>query len=213
MDVVHTATIEVKCWKEHTCKGCNGAFAYLFVRRVSGTAGTEEEATEAARTAAVTAVAAEVDMRPCPSCGLFQPDMIAARRLAWHWLFLVLAVVALIALLICYLADWAAMDLLVWIAAGYQVFDGLNLGSSLALRGAGDATVPAAMVIVVSWFVFVPLAHALAFAPGQGYVNFLPQFGLGAVGGWIASLIYAFGLAMVMFIRWHSAAWKKIRLQ
>ena len=50
-------------------------------------------------------------------------------------------------------------------------------------------------------------------APGQGYVNFLPQFGLGAVGGWIASLIYAFGLAMVMFIRWHSAAWKKIRLQ
>src|SRR5262245_55792833 len=52
---------------------------------------------------------------------------------------------------------------LVWIAAGYQIFDGLNLGSGLALRGAGDATVPAAMVIVLCWFVFLPAAHALAF--------------------------------------------------
>jgi MATE family multidrug resistance protein len=66
---------------------------------------------------------------------------------------------------------------------------------------------------VLSWFVFVPLAHALAFAPGQGYVDFLPQFGLGAVGGWLAALIYAFGLGMVFFLRWRSAAWKKIRLQ
>jgi MATE family multidrug resistance protein len=101
---------------------------------------------------------------------------------------------------------------LVWIAAGYQIFDGLNLGSGLALRGAGDATVPAVMVIVLSWFVFVPVAHSLAFAPGQGYVQFLPQFGLGAVGGWVAALLYAFALGMALFIRWRSAAWKKIRL-
>ena len=101
---------------------------------------------------------------------------------------------------------------LVWIAAGYQIFDGLNLGSGLALRGAGDATVPAAMVIVLSWFVFVPAAHSLAFAPGQGYVDFLPQFGLGAVGGWLAALLYVFGLGTVLYLRWRSAAWKKIRL-
>lgn len=101
---------------------------------------------------------------------------------------------------------------LVWIAAGYQIFDGLNLGSGLALRGAGDATVPAAMVIVLSWFVFVPAAHSLAFAPGQGYVDFLPQFGLGAIGGWLAALLYVFGLGTVLYLRWRSAAWKKIRL-
>ncbi|HZF26119.1 MAG TPA: MATE family efflux transporter [Steroidobacteraceae bacterium] len=101
---------------------------------------------------------------------------------------------------------------LVWIAAGYQIFDGLNLGSGLALRGAGDAVVPAAMVIVLSWFVFVPVAHALAFAPGRGYVHFLPQFGLGAVGGWLAALLYVFGLGTMLFVRWRSAAWKKIRL-
>ena len=101
---------------------------------------------------------------------------------------------------------------LVWIAAGYQIFDGLNLGSGLALRGAGDATVPAAMVIVLSWFVFVPAAHSLAFAPGQGYVDFLPQFGWGAVGGWLAALLYVFGLGTVLYLRWRSAAWQKIRL-
>lgn len=101
---------------------------------------------------------------------------------------------------------------LIWIAAGYQIFDGLNLGSGLALRGAGDATVPAAMVIVLSWFLFVPAAHMLAFAPGQGFVHFLPQFGLGAAGGWLAALLYVFALGTVLWLRWRSRAWQKIRL-
>jgi len=38
--------------------------------------------------------------------------------------------------------------------------------------------------LVLSWGVFVPLAHSLSFAPGQGWVDVLPQFGLGATGGW-----------------------------
>jgi MATE family multidrug resistance protein len=101
---------------------------------------------------------------------------------------------------------------LIWIAAGYQIFDGLNLGSGLALRGAGDATVPAAMVIVLSWFLFVPAAHMLAFAPGQGFVHFLPQFGLGAMGGWIAALLYVFALGTMLWLRWRSRAWQSIRL-
>ena len=36
---------------------------------------------------------------------------------------------------------------LLWIAAGYQFFDGLNLGSGFCLRGAGDAVVPALLVL------------------------------------------------------------------
>ena len=52
------------------------------------------------------------------------------------------------------------------------------------------ASVPAALVLPLSMLLFVPLAHALTFAPGQGWVHFLPQFGYGAVGGWVAVLIY-----------------------
>jgi multidrug resistance protein, MATE family len=79
---------------------------------------------------------------------------------------------------------------LLWIAAGYQLFDGLQLGSGFALRGAGDVRVPALIFLGLSWGVFVPLAHMLSFAPGQGWFDVLPQFGYGAVGGWVALLAY-----------------------
>ena len=101
---------------------------------------------------------------------------------------------------------------LLWLAAGYQFFDGLNLGSSLCLRGAGDVRVPAVLVLALSLLLFVPLAHAFTFAPGQGWVDFLPQFGWGAVGGWVAVLIYVMLLGSTLFLRWRSRAWQAIRL-
>jgi multidrug resistance protein, MATE family len=101
---------------------------------------------------------------------------------------------------------------LLWLAAIYQVFDGLNMGSSMCLRGAGDVAVPAALVIPVSWLIFVPLAHALTFAPGQGWVNFLPQFGYGAFGGWSALVCYVMLLGTTLCLRWASGAWQRIRL-
>ena len=100
---------------------------------------------------------------------------------------------------------------LLWVAAGYHFFDGVNLGSSMCLRGAGDAVVPAALVIVMSWLLFVPLAHAFTFAPGQGWVQFLPQLGWGAIGGWVAVLIYIMVLAGTLFLRWRSRAWWTMR--
>ncbi|MFL6578652.1 MAG: MATE family efflux transporter [Povalibacter sp.] len=102
---------------------------------------------------------------------------------------------------------------IMWIAAAYQLFDGLNLGSSFCLRGAGDANVPAILVIVLSWFLFVPLAHMLSFAPGGGWVDWLPQFGFGAVGGWMAAVIYISALGIGMWLRWRSGAWEKIKLR
>ncbi|HUJ53828.1 MAG TPA: MATE family efflux transporter [Steroidobacteraceae bacterium] len=101
---------------------------------------------------------------------------------------------------------------LLWLAAGYQFFDGLNLGSSLCLRGAGDVRVPAALVLLVSLLLFVPLAHALTFSPGEGWVNFLPQYGFGAVGGWVAVLVYVMVLGSTLFLRWRSRAWQAIRI-
>jgi MATE family multidrug resistance protein len=101
---------------------------------------------------------------------------------------------------------------LLWFAATYQFFDGLNLGSSFCLRGAGDTLIPGALVLVLSWFVFVPLAHILTFAPGGGFLHFLPQLGYGAWGGWVAVIIYVLLLGSVLFGRWRLGVWQKIRL-
>jgi multidrug resistance protein, MATE family len=99
---------------------------------------------------------------------------------------------------------------LLWIAAGYQLFDGLNISSGAALRGAADVRLPALMVLALSWLLFVPLARSLSFAPGQGWVNWLPQFGHGAVGGWIAAVVYIFFLGVMLYLRWHSRVWQRI---
>lgn len=101
---------------------------------------------------------------------------------------------------------------MLWLAALYQLFDGMNLGAGFCLRGAGDAVVPAALVVVLSWFLFVPLAHAFTFAPGEGWFDVLPQAGWGPLGGWAAVVIYVCLLGLTLFVRWRSGAWKRIRL-
>lgn len=102
---------------------------------------------------------------------------------------------------------------LLWIAAAYQFFDGLNLSSGLCLRGAGDAAVPAALVLAISWLVFIPLAHMLTFAPGQGWVDFLPQWGFGASGGWFSVVIYSMLVGIALLARWRSKAWQRLPIQ
>jgi MATE family multidrug resistance protein len=101
---------------------------------------------------------------------------------------------------------------LLWIAACYQLFDGLNLGSGFCLRGAGDVRVPAVLVAALSFLLWVPLTHALTFAPGAGWVHFLPQFGLGAIGGWCAAVAYVVALGLTLWLRWRSGAWRRLSL-
>jgi MATE family multidrug resistance protein len=60
--------------------------------------------------------------------------------------------------------------------------------------------------------VFLPLAHILIFAPGQGWFHFLPQLGYGAQGGWTAVLIYIVLLGTTLYLRWRSRAWQRIRI-
>jgi MATE family multidrug resistance protein len=101
---------------------------------------------------------------------------------------------------------------LLWIAAGYQLFDGLNISSGACLRGAGDVRFPAVMVLALSLGFFVPLAHSLSFAPGRGWVDWLPQFGFGSVGGWFAALVYILCLGAMLLLRWRSGAWRRVVL-
>ena len=101
---------------------------------------------------------------------------------------------------------------LLWIASGYQLFDGLNLSAGACLRGAGDVRIPSIMVLALSWGFFVPLAHILSFRPGTGWVGWLPQLGYGAVGGWFAALAYICLLGIMLYLRWHSGAWRRVVL-
>lgn len=101
---------------------------------------------------------------------------------------------------------------LMWIAAGYQIFDGVNIGASFCLRGAGDVRVPTALVTVLAWAGFIPAVHVVAFAPGQGWIDSLPAWGWGAVGGWLAALLYIVAAGLTLYARWRSGAWRKIRL-
>lgn len=101
---------------------------------------------------------------------------------------------------------------LLWIAAAYQCFDGLNIGAGFCLRGAGDTRFPAWVLLVLAWGVFVPLAHTFAFAPGQGWIDAAPALGWGAVGGWAAAVVYVGLLGTTLALRWRSGRWQRIRL-
>jgi MATE family multidrug resistance protein len=93
------------------------------------------------------------------------------------------------------------------------LFDGFNISSGACLRGAGDVRIPSLMVLALPWSLFVPLAHALTFKPGAGWVNWLPQFGFGSVGGWVAALIYICCLGLMLYLRWRSGAWRRVVLR
>lgn len=101
---------------------------------------------------------------------------------------------------------------LLWLAAAYQFFDGVNFASAFCLRGAGDARVPALIVLACGVLLFLPLTHLLTFAPGEGWFDSAPGFGFGAVGGWSAILVYVLAIGTALWLRWKNGAWRKIRL-
>jgi MATE family multidrug resistance protein len=101
---------------------------------------------------------------------------------------------------------------LLWLAAAYQFFDGVNFASAFCLRGAGDARIPALIVLACGTLLFLPLTHYLTFAPGEGWFDVAPGLGLGAVGGWSAILVYVLAIGSALWLRWKNGAWKRIRL-
>jgi hypothetical protein len=105
MATTYKSTIEINVWKEHACIGCGSRFRYLFKRKKTGQGGSPEAASAAARLAVMNALENEVDMHPCPGCGLYQPDMVGSRRTTRHWWTLAAAWAALLLVLILRLTD------------------------------------------------------------------------------------------------------------
>ena len=87
------------------------------------------------------------------------------------------------------------------VGAFYQFFDAIAIVSDGALRGAGDTRWPFVARSVVSWLIFLPLAYLFAF-----------RFDWGLTGAWNGGLIAMILLAAILVYRFHSGAWREIRI-
>ena len=117
MGTIYTSTIQVSVWKEHTCACCSCKYRYLFKRKKQGQGGDPNTAQRNAEAAVVKALEHEVDMQPCPECGLYQPDMIAARRTVGHWVVFGVALIPWAVVLIIGLAGGMSMAAAAWATA------------------------------------------------------------------------------------------------
>jgi MATE family multidrug resistance protein len=90
---------------------------------------------------------------------------------------------------------------LMYVAAVVQVFDGVNMVSYGALRGAGDTRWPLFAVGLANWGLGVPLVYALTIPAG-----------LGVLGAWLGILVMLACQAAALFMRFKAGKWKAIRL-
>jgi hypothetical protein len=81
---VYKVKARVRCWKQHTCSACACVYRYKIERSAEGRGVSEAGAAQNAEQAVYRVLAKEVDTRPCPNCGLVQPDMVARRKVYWH---------------------------------------------------------------------------------------------------------------------------------
>src|SRR4051812_33349013 len=116
MGKTYTSTIEVQCFKEHTCSCCGAVYAYNLVRTVKGTAATADKATANAQKLAARALEREVDQEPCPTCGLLQADMIGQTRAKRHKTIFWIALVVFVAIVIMKAAYLIQADIAIWAA-------------------------------------------------------------------------------------------------
>jgi hypothetical protein len=117
MATTYKSTLQVRRWKTHTCSACEGVYAYVLARKAVGSARSKEKAQANMVKEVLRIEQRETDMQPCPGCGLYQPDMIAQRRVkvAIRVFWCVLA--ALVATVILRVTDLFRADQLAWLAA------------------------------------------------------------------------------------------------
>jgi multidrug resistance protein, MATE family len=90
---------------------------------------------------------------------------------------------------------------LLYVAAIFQIFDGVNMVGYGVLRGAGDTRWPLWVVITVHWCLGIPLVYYLTIAAE-----------LGVVGTWMGMCLMMVVQAGFIFYRFESGRWKAMRL-
>ena len=81
---------------------------------------------------------------------------------------------------------------LLLVAAAFQLFDGVQVVTTGALRGAGDTKTPMLANFVAYWFIGIPLGYFLCF-----------RLGWGALGIWIGLCIGLMIIGSALLITWH----------
>jgi uncharacterized integral membrane protein len=117
MATTYTSTIQLRCWKQHTCVGCGGNYLYELIRTIQGSAGTADGARANAQKNVQKAIDRDTDLHPCPTCGLHQPDMIAQRRSRRHWILFWVALLAAVVLLILVGTHTVQFNVATWLFA------------------------------------------------------------------------------------------------
>ncbi len=95
MGTTYTATIEVACYKQHTCVSCNSSYAYVLQRKISGQSSSEAGARQNADQLAMKSMEKDVDFHACPSCGTVQPEMIADVQAKRFWAHVIIGVIGM----------------------------------------------------------------------------------------------------------------------
>lgn len=94
-----------------------------------------------------------------------------------------------------------AAKMLIWVAL-FQMSDALCIVYSFAARGVGDTRVPAMLFAVCCWGIFVSGGFTMTHvAPGWG-----------VHGPWMMCTLYIVVLGGLLYWRFHSEAWRSIRL-
>ncbi len=84
---------------------------------------------------------------------------------------------------------------LLWIAAFFELFDGLQVVATGALRGLGDTRTPAAAHFAGYWIFGLPIAWALCF-----------RYGWGVRGLWIGLTVALILIGTVLIVAWRRAS-------
>lgn len=114
-----------------------------------------------------------------------------------------------IASLLCYEEDplerasllTSVAQMLIWVAL-FQISDAICVCYSSACRGAGDTKVPALYFAYCCWGIFVVGGFAIGYlAPGFGFN-----------GPWAMCTLYIIVLGVLLWRRFHSEEWRKIRI-
>ena len=131
--MANARNVTVTCSKEVTCAACGTVFLHLLRREVPiVTASGPPAALEAAMEKNEGRLDEQV---PCPSCGLYQPEMVAARRAGRHgqWTLIALPVPAFVLVILVgsrtigeHVAVWVAVGLALVTMVGHMVIDMAN---------------------------------------------------------------------------------------